>query len=82
MVDYLILKKWLSQKYQTEEIYVFVGYIKANSELYSVLERYGFKLEMKETKKIRGKYKGNCDTEITLKIVSDFYKKISIGRFL
>ncbi len=75
-VDYSVFKLWLSQKYQTEEIYAFIGYIESNVSVYQALEDCGYILVLKETKKINNKYKGNCDTEITLRIISDFYEKL------
>jgi uncharacterized LabA/DUF88 family protein len=74
-IDYKKFKQRLVDKYKTSEIYLFLWYVKGNEPLYSTLSQYGFKLIFKETLSIAGKIKGNCDAELVVKAVSNFYEQ-------
>ncbi len=74
-IDYEKFRIWLSQKYNTEQVRAFIGYIEENKNIYNLLTDYGYKITHKVTRKVKNKYKGNCDAEIVLKIVSDYYEK-------
>ena len=74
-LDYLRFKQRLLDKYKAENIYIFIGYIKGKEDLYSQLSEYGYKLVFKETLEVNGKIKGNCDAELVLKAISNYYEE-------
>lgn len=74
-IDYKKFYGWLRQKYSSNNIYLFIGLIQKNTEFYNYLTSCGFKLVFKETISVGGIVKGNCDAELVLHTVSDFYTK-------
>jgi hypothetical protein len=72
-IDYNKFRGWLRQKYNSNTIYIFIGFIPERKKFYQRLEEYGFILIFKETISIGKTVKGNCDAELVLKTVSDFY---------
>ena len=54
---------------------MFIGMIPKNAKLYQHLQECGFILVFKETISIGTRIQGNCDAELVLKTVSDFYEK-------
>lgn len=51
-----------------------MGYIEGNKNIYDSLTMCGYKIIYKNTRKVNNKYKGNCDAEMVLKIISDYYE--------
>ena len=76
-IDYKKFRGWLRQKYNPEKAYLFIGLIPANAKLYNYLQECGFSLVFKETVSVGTEIKGNCDAELVLRSVSDFYTNIS-----
>lgn len=76
-IDYKKFRGWLRQKYNPEKVYIFLGLIPKNSRLYEYLQEAGFIIIFKETVSVGVDIKGNCDAELVLKAVSDFYTKAS-----
>ncbi|HEV7702137.1 MAG TPA: NYN domain-containing protein [Candidatus Paceibacterota bacterium] len=74
-IDYKKFRGWLRQKYNPNKIYLFIGLVPDRVKFYQYLQECGFILIFKQTISIDGKVKGNCDAELVLKTVSDFYKK-------
>ena len=74
IIDYARFRQWLKDKYKTEKIYLFMGYIKGNEQLYNFLQEQWYTIIFKETLEIAGKVKWNCDAELVVKAVSDFYE--------
>ena len=74
-IDYRKFGVWLRQKFEVSESYLFIGYIPDKTEFYDYLNRCGFILVFKQTISVNKVVKGNCDAELVLKVVSDFYKK-------
>ena len=74
-LDYKKFYKWLSDKYKTDEIYIFLGYLPMFKRYYKLLDSSGFKIVFKKVIKRKGQYKGNCDTELVLSLVKNFFKK-------
>ncbi len=74
-IDYKKFRVWLSQKYQTREVFLFLGLIPTKASLYTNLQLAGFTLVFKETIFTGESVKGNCDAELVLRSVSDFYLK-------
>ncbi len=75
-IDYKKFRGWLSQKYQSKKIYLFLGLIPKYAKLYAHLQECGYILIFKETTtNAKGETKGNCDAELVLKVISDYYEK-------
>lgn len=74
-IDYKKLRGWLRQKYNPANIYLFIGLVPSRTSFYEHLQECGFILIFKQTVSVEGKIKGNCDAELVLKTVSDFYTK-------
>ncbi|KXJ99839.1 MAG: hypothetical protein UZ19_OD1000341 [Parcubacteria bacterium OLB19] len=76
-IDYKKFRGWLRQKYTPNNVYLFIGLIPNRIMFYEYLQECGFILVFKQTINVRGMVKGNCDAELVLKSVSDFYKGLS-----
>lgn len=74
-IDYRKFRRWLGQKYNASNIYLFIGLVPSRTKFYEYLQECGFILIFKQTISVSGVIKGNCDAEIVLKTVSDFYTK-------
>lgn len=74
-IDYRKFRGWLRQKYSPENVYLFIGLIPSRTAFYEHLQEAGFILVFKQTVTVKGVVKGNCDAELVLKVVSDFYTK-------
>lgn len=80
-VDYRKLHVWLVQKYQTEHVFLFIGYVQKYNTLYKKLGSYGYQLVFKETILMGSTVKGNCDAEMVVCAMKDFYES-GIHRFV
>ena len=74
-LDYKKFRGWLRQKYNATNIYLFIGLVPSRTSFYEHLQECGFILIFKQTVSVDGVIKGNCDAELVLKTVSDFYTK-------
>ena len=74
-INYKKINGWLRQKYNADSIYLFIGLVPDRIKFYEHLQECGFILIFKQTISVAGKIKGNCDAELVLKTVSDFYTK-------
>jgi uncharacterized LabA/DUF88 family protein len=75
-LDYQRFRVWLKDKYRVQVAYLFIGLITENKDLYTRLQEMGYVLVYKEiTYDGAGKVKGNCDADLVLKAVVDFYEK-------
>ena len=75
-LDYKRFRVWLKDKYSVNRAYIFLGMISKNKDLYTFLQEAGFTLVFKETiLDGDGKVKGNCDADLVLKTVVDYYEK-------
>jgi len=75
VIDYKKFRGWLRQKYDTDKVYLFIGLVPERVKFYEYLQECGFILIFKQTVSVGGTIKGNCDAELVLKTVSDFYTK-------
>ena len=74
-LDYKKFYIFLQERYKPQDIYLFIGYIEQNKALYKHLTSVGYKLIFKEiTKDAQGNIKGNCDADMVLQIVKDYYE--------
>ena len=74
-IDYKKFRGWLRQKYSPQFVYLFIGLVPERTKFYEYLQSCGYILVFKQTVSIGEKIKGNCDAELVLKTVSDFYNK-------
>ena len=74
-IDYKKFRGWLRQKYNPQNIYLFIGLVPDRVKFYEHLQECGFILVFKQTISVGETIKGNCDAELVLKTVSDFYTK-------
>lgn len=75
-LDYNRFRVWLKDKYGIKTAYLFIGLVPENKDLYTRLQEMGYVLVYKEiTYDGAGKVKGNCDADLVLKAVVDFYEK-------
>lgn len=74
-IDYKKFRGWLRQKYNIEKAFMFIGLVPSNIKMYEYLQKCGFILIFKETISVGTSIKGNCDAELVLNSVSDFYTK-------
>lgn len=71
-LDFARFRKYLSDKYQVEKAFLFIGFIKNNYALYTFLRESGFflifknVLEAKDKKTKKVVVKGNVDAELVL----------------
>ncbi len=75
-IDYKKFRGWLRQKYNPANVYLFIGLVPDRTKFYEYLQECGFILIFKQTISVGGVVKGNCDAELVLKTVSDFYTKV------
>ncbi len=74
-LDYNRFRVWLKDKYGVETAYFFIGLMPEKKDLYTKLQEDGYVLVYKEiTYDGAGKVKGNCDADLVLKTVVDFYE--------
>jgi uncharacterized LabA/DUF88 family protein len=74
-IDYKKFRGWLRQKYNPTAVYLFIGLVPERVKFYEYLQGCGYVLIFKQTVSVGEKIKGNCDAELVLKTVSDFFKK-------
>lgn len=75
-LDYGRFRVWLREKYGTKVAYIFIGLVPKYKDLYTSLQEAGFTLVFKETTYDgQGRVKGNCDADLVLKTVVDYYEK-------
>lgn len=75
-LDYKRFRVWLSEKYNVNKAYIFLGFFGARANLYRDLQNWGYTIIFKPTiPNGRGEIKGNCDAELVLQATSDMYEK-------
>ncbi len=74
-IDYLKFRGWLRQKYNPTGVYLFIGLVPTRATFYEYLQGCGFVLIFKQTISVGSTIKGNCDAELVLKVISDFYTR-------
>lgn len=76
-LDFGKFRLFLRNKYNVEKIYLFIGYIPQNVQLYQTLQEFGYILIFKSVLAIKkGKkttYKGNVDAELVLHAMINYH---------
>jgi uncharacterized LabA/DUF88 family protein len=66
-LDFRNFRRYLKDKYNIQEAYLFIGYMPGNESLYTYLQKIGYILVIKPTMELKtGKVKGNVDAELVL----------------
>lgn len=66
-LDFARFRRYLADKYNVAQAYLFIGFIEGNEKLYEHLRQAGYYLVFKPTLLIKGKMiKGNVDAELVL----------------
>lgn len=74
-LDHRRFRIYLKEKYKVSTAYLFIGYIPANQDLYSALQRDGYVLIFKPTLSDKsGEVKGNVDADLVLQAMVDYKK--------
>jgi uncharacterized LabA/DUF88 family protein len=74
-LDYGKFRQYLSDKYDVQRAYYFIGEVPGMERLYANLRRHGFTLIFKPPIKDKhGNYKANVDAELVLQAMIDIYK--------
>jgi uncharacterized LabA/DUF88 family protein len=74
-LDYKRFRVWLTDKFSITRAYLFLGNIPKYSNLYAHLQECGYTLIFKEVVYDGdGKAKGNCDADLVLKTVQEYYE--------
>ena len=74
-LDYKKFRIYLKEKYKVSTVYLFIGYIQANQDLYSFLQEAGYILIFKPTLPDKnGEVKGNIDADLVLQAMIDYKK--------
>ena len=64
---------FLTNKYRTKKIYLFLWYIKNQERFYNRLKEWWYELVFRQVTTINWKIKWNVDTELTLQVISDIH---------
>ncbi|MBI2024767.1 MAG: NYN domain-containing protein [Candidatus Harrisonbacteria bacterium] len=74
-LDYRRFRSWIRQKFSVTEAYLFIGLMSKHADLYTSLQSTGYKLVFKEiVYDGSGKAKGNCDADLVLQAMKDYYE--------
>lgn len=74
-LDYASFRVWLKEKYAIERAYIFIGLVPKYKNLYTYLQECGFELIFKEVLYHAGIPKGNCDSDLLMKVAEDLYEQ-------
>lgn len=74
-IDYKRFRVYLKEKLGVNIAYIFIGYVPGNEERYRKFQECGYTLIFKPTLPDgNGRIKGNCDAELVLQAVRDYYE--------
>ncbi|MFH1046695.1 MAG: NYN domain-containing protein [Patescibacteria group bacterium] len=75
VLHYGRFRSWLRQKYGVSDACLFIGLIPKHAALYTALQEAGFRLVYKEVVYGEGGMsKGNCDADLVLQVVRDYFE--------
>lgn len=75
-LDYKRFRVFLRDKYHVGKAYIFLGFVAKNSQMYKDFQNWGYTIVFKPTiPDAEGEIKGNCDAELVLQAVTDFYER-------
>ncbi len=73
-IDYQKFFVWLQEKYGACHVYFFVGFLPKFQWRYEFLRQAGFALVFKEVVFSGGKPKGNCDADLIVRAMRDYFE--------
>lgn len=74
-LDFEKFRRYLKEKYGVTTAYLFLGYVPANQDLYSSLQKKGYVLVFKPViPSQNGEVKGNIDADLVLQAMIDYEK--------
>ncbi len=74
-LDYRKFRSWIRQKFCVTDPRLFIGLITKHANLYTALQNSGYTLSFKEVVYDgEGKAKGNCDADLVLQAVRDYFE--------
>ena len=71
-IDDRKFRKYLSDKYNVQKAFLFIGFIATNEDLYKSLQEAGFVLIFKPILSVKGQIKGNVDAELVLQTMIEY----------
>lgn len=72
-LDFKRFRTYLEEKYNVSTAYLFIGFVPANQDLYSSLQKAGYVLIFKPTLPDKdGHIKGNIDADLVLQAMIDY----------
>lgn len=72
-LDFKKFRVYLKEKYNVSVVYIFVGYVPTNQDLYLSLQKAGFVMMFKPTLPDKdGRVKGNVDADLVLQVMIDY----------
>lgn len=75
-LDFARFRVYLKEKYQVEKVFLFIGYVPYNQQLYTFLQKAGyiviFKPILEINKQKEVKIKGNVDAELVLHTMIEY----------
>lgn len=75
-LDFAKFRIWLTDKYNVQKAYIFIGLIPKYKDLYTYLQSCGFELAFKDVLYQNGTPKGNCDADLIMKASEELYEGI------
>jgi uncharacterized LabA/DUF88 family protein len=83
-IDFYRFRTFLKDKYEVGKAYYFLGCVDdENQDMYSQLQEAGFILMFREHSSVmKGKKKGNVDTDIVFEIMKRLYEKVSFNQII
>jgi uncharacterized LabA/DUF88 family protein len=72
-VTYKSFGQWLRDKYKTDKLKLFLGYMASEEPQYAALRSAGYTLVFKKVTSVRGVVKGNCDAHLILEAAEDLF---------
>lgn len=82
-LDYQKFRSWMRQKFGVVDAHLFIGLIPKHAALYTSLQNAGYKLVFKEVVYDgNGNAKGNCDADLVLQAMRDFYENNVVSTVL
>lgn len=74
-LDYQRFRSWIRQKFNIGNAHLFIGLMPKHASLYTALQDAGYKLVFKEIiYDGDGNVKGNCDADLVLHAVRDYFE--------
>jgi uncharacterized LabA/DUF88 family protein len=83
-IDLFKFRRYLSEKYSVDKAYYYIGYVQnKNQNLYNLIQEAGFILQFRQhNSAMKGKKKGNVDSDIIFDVMKKIYKLEAFDKIL